>query len=57
MKIGVSIAVVMQVPPGQVNVGGTPTLILVNSNGVVTDVWAGKLPPEAESQVLSKLQA
>ena len=56
-EIGVSIAEVMQVAPGQVNVDGTPTLILVNSNGVVTDVWAGKLPSEAESQVLSKLQA
>jgi len=53
--IGVNIADVRQVSPGQINVGGTPTLILVNNEGVATDVWAGKLPPDTESQVLSKL--
>jgi hypothetical protein len=54
-EIGVGIADVRQVSPSQINVGGTPTLILVNDEGVVTDVWAGKLPPDTESQVLSKL--
>jgi hypothetical protein len=54
-QLGVSIADVRQVSPGQVKVHGTPTLILVNENGVVTDVWAGKLQSDAESQVLNKL--
>ena len=54
-EIGVSIADIRQVPPSQINVGGTPTLIVVNANGVAVDVWKGKLPSEAESQVLSKL--
>ena len=52
---GIDIADVRQVSPGQINVGGTPTLVLVNNEGVVSDVWAGKLPPDSESQVLSKL--
>ena len=54
-EIGVDIADVRQVTPNEVNVGGTPTLILVNNEGVAREVWAGKLPPDTESQVLSKL--
>lgn len=54
-EIGVDVADVRQVSPGQINVGGTPTLVLVNNEGVVTDVWAGKLSPDTESQVLRKL--
>jgi hypothetical protein len=56
-EIGVSIDDIRQVPPGQVKVGGTPTLIIVDANGVAVDVWKGKLRPEAESQVLEKLKA
>jgi hypothetical protein len=37
------------------NVSGTPTLILVNNEGVASDVWSGKLPADTESKVLSKL--
>ena len=55
-EIGVSIDDVRQVSPSQVKVGGTPTLILVNDSGVAVDVWKGKLQPDAESQVLSKLK-
>jgi hypothetical protein len=54
-EIGVSIADVRQVSPNQVNVGGTPTLIIVDANGVAVNVWKGKLPSEGESQVLSRL--
>ena len=54
-EIGVDIADVRQVSPNQINVGGTPTLVLVNNEGVATDVWAGKLAPDTESQVLRKL--
>ena len=54
-EIGVDIADVRQVSPNQINVGGTPTLVLVNNEGVATDVWAGKLTPDTESQVLRKL--
>lgn len=34
-------------------VRGTPTLLLVNDIGVVTDVWIGKLQPDGEAQVFS----
>lgn len=55
-EIGVSIADIRQVAPDQLKIGGTPTLILVNESGVAVDVWRGKLPPDAESRVLSKLK-
>ena len=54
-EIGVDIADVRQASPDQINVSGTPTLILVNNEGVATDVWAGKLSPDTEPKVLSKL--
>ena len=54
-EIGVDIADVRQASPNQISVGGTPTLVLVNNEGVATDVWAWKLAPDTESQVLRKL--
>lgn len=36
-------------------VGGTPTLVLVDENGVVLDVWNGKLSPEREASVMLAL--
>ena len=56
-EIGVGIADLKQADLKQANIRGTPTLILVNDSGVAVDVWAGKLPPEAEERVLSKLKA
>jgi thiol-disulfide isomerase/thioredoxin len=56
-KIKVDIADIRQVDLNQLRIGGTPTLILVNESGVAVDVWKGKLPPDVESDVLSKLKA
>jgi thioredoxin-related protein len=36
-------------------VQGTPTLILVNQDGKVEQSWAGKLPPEQETEVLKRI--
>jgi len=55
-QIGVNFSDIRQAPPSQVKVSGTPTLILVNESGVAVDVWRGKLPPDTEAQVLSKLK-
>ena len=38
-----------------IGVTGTPTLLLVNSEGVVTDIWVGQLAPDKEQEVLSRL--
>jgi hypothetical protein len=53
--LSVPISSVKQATLGSLQVAGTPTLIMVNREGVVTDVWVGKLPPEKESEVLNKL--
>jgi hypothetical protein len=39
-----------------IGVNGTPTLILVDQQGVVQESWVGRLPPERESEVLRLLQ-
>lgn len=46
---------VMQAPLTQLKVGGTPTLILVNSSGKIEKVWKGKLTEAGEQEVLSSL--
>lgn len=38
-------------------VTGTPAIVLVNEEGVVTSSWIGKLSPASETEVLGKLQA
>jgi hypothetical protein len=55
--LGVSIDDVKQLSPeAAIRIRGTPTLLLVNSAGIVTDEWVGKLPSEKEAEVLSRLQ-
>jgi thioredoxin-related protein len=38
-------------------VAGTPTIIVADSKGAITDVWLGKLPPEKEKEVLARLKS
>lgn len=38
------------------SVGGTPTIIVADGQGKITDVWQGKLPAENENEVLAKLK-
>jgi hypothetical protein len=40
-----------------IGVTATPTLALVGDRGIVTDVWVGKLPPEKEQEVVSRIAA
>jgi hypothetical protein len=47
---------VRQVPLNSLGIMATPTLLLVNEAGVVTDVWVGKLPPDQENEVLSAME-
>lgn len=53
--LGVPIKEVKMASLDSIGITGTPSLILVNSEGVVTNVWLGQLPPEKESEVLSRL--
>lgn len=38
-----------------IGASGTPTILLVNKDGVISDFWRGKLNPEKEVEVLAKL--
>jgi hypothetical protein len=38
-------------------VSGTPTILLANEFGQLTDVWFGKLPPDKENEVLAKVRS
>ena len=53
--LGVQITELRQASFNSIKVRGTPTLILVNNAGVVTDTWLGQLPPDKESELLSRL--
>jgi thioredoxin-related protein len=55
--LGVHIDDVKQVNPSSFGVRGTPTLLLVDKTGLVTDVWAGKLQTDQEAAVISRLEA
>lgn len=40
-----------------IGVSATPTLLLVDQNGVVSDSWRGKLKADKEAEVLAKLSS
>jgi thioredoxin-related protein len=52
---GVRVTEVWQAQPGKLNVQGTPTVLLVDNNGVVQHVWIGKLPASQEKDLLATL--
>ena len=52
----VAIEDVKQASPVSLGVRVTPTLILVNSAGIVTNSWVGQLPPDKETEVLAQLR-
>jgi hypothetical protein len=55
-SLGLSVDEIRQGTLQDVGVRGTPALLLVNSSGIVTEAWGGKLRPEAEEAVLARLQ-
>lgn len=56
-KLGVHVDEVKQLTLESIRVQGTPTLLLVDGNGVVTNEWVGKLPAQREAEVIRRLQA
>ena len=53
---GVAFHDVRQLTPGVLNVSGVPTLILVDRQGIVRDFWLGKVGPNVESVLLTRLK-
>jgi len=56
-ELNVPVGEVRQAPFKDLGIRGTPTLLLVNGEGVVTGSWFGKLSPDKEEEVLSRLKS
>ena len=56
-KLGVPISDVRQATLDSLGVRGTPTVIIVDKNGKVQQSWVGRLSPDKESEVLSRIRA
>lgn len=54
-KLGLSDLEVKQADLDSLRVSGTPTLLLVNDKGEVTNYWVGKLPQNKQAEVINKL--
>lgn len=55
-SLSVRVDEVKQAALNSLGVRGTPTLILVDSNGVVVNSWIGKLDSKAEMEVVNSLE-
>jgi hypothetical protein len=56
-ELGLQGLEVKQAPISALQTSGTPTLILTNEKGEITNFWVGKLPADKEDEVLSKLSS
>jgi hypothetical protein len=54
--LGVTVDEIRQERLDSIGVMATPTLILANADGAVSESWIGKLPGEKESELLAKLK-
>lgn len=45
---------VIKAGTAEIKVAGTPTLVLTNRDGVVLDVWYGKLKPDREKEFMNR---
>jgi len=56
-ELGLTNMEVRQSSLDSLKVSGTPTLILTNETGEITDYWVGRLSPEKETEVINKLNS
>ena len=54
-ELGISGIDVKQTQLNALDVSGTPTIIVTDDKGVISNVWIGKLQVEKESEVINKL--
>ncbi len=54
-KLGVSVTDVVQSPLASFGVSGTPTLLLIDTHGSVTDSWVGKLSDSEAAKVIAQI--
>lgn len=54
-KLGVTVSGIVQAPLSSVGVSGTPTVLLIDSDGAVRESWRGKLSDEQATNVIVRL--
>jgi hypothetical protein len=54
-RVGVNLPEIRQSSFEKLGIMGTPTLLLINQDGIVQRVWVGKLTPEKETEVLNQI--
>lgn len=54
-KLEVQVGEVRQAAFGSIPIAGTPTVMLVDNQGKVRNVWTGKLPPPGEAEVMKQI--
>ena len=54
--LGVKIEDVRNATLNSIGVNGTPTLIIIDSKGRIEQSWVGKLSPEKEAEVISRVK-
>src|SRR5205085_11060768 len=54
-RLQVEVEDVRQAQLGDLGVGGTPTLILADGEGVASEVWVGALSPDKEEEIVGRL--
>ena len=53
----ISVNETFQANPSTIGVGGTPTILLINDKGEVTNAWFGKLYEEEEKKVFERIRS
>ncbi|HSK73839.1 MAG TPA: hypothetical protein VK892_19230 [Pyrinomonadaceae bacterium] len=56
-RLGINGFEVKQAPISALEASGTPTLILTNDKGEVTNFWIGKLPADKETEVINQISS
>lgn len=56
-KAGIKNVDVKQATLSNINVAGTPTLMLLDKDGKITNYWVGKLSPVKEEEVIYKISS
>ena len=54
-KNNVTVDKIVQLDMDEMRVQGVPTMLLVDKEGKVLEVWNGRLPPEEQEKVLANL--
>jgi peroxiredoxin len=54
-SLGLAVDSIVHAPPSALGLSGTPSVLVINSQGIVQRVWLGRLPEKKENDVLGYL--